>query len=223
PSVGVRYDDHTMLVRRVGGAYETSLIPPNYAETGAEFTFNNVQWLSMTVGMYRAHSLAENFVTNKEDEQISLIKNKDNLSMLGRIEFRSKDIKQFMNPSTGISFLANGDFSLFNLFSGVGIADKVSVLAEYAYSEKKNLRETKNVTLDITYKLLDSLLLYVRGERGVTNSTFRESKIETYTNQGVAGIQIFVLPYIVFRPEYRLADTEDYRSTRYALQLHVFH
>ena len=223
PSIGTLYDDHTSLARMVGGAYETSLIPPNYAETGAELTYNGKRWLSLTTGLYRAHSLAENFVTNKDRKQISLIKNKDNPSVLNRIEFRRNNIRQYINANAGMSYLVNGDFSLLNLFSGVGIDDKISILAGYAYSNKKDLRKTKNATLDITYKLLDSLLLYIRSERGITNSYLRESKIKTYTNQGVAGIQIFILPYIELRPEYRFADTEQYRSTRYALQLHVFH
>ena len=37
PSIGVRYDDHTAVVRQIAeGSGPRSLIAPNYAEVGAE-------------------------------------------------------------------------------------------------------------------------------------------------------------------------------------------
>ena len=47
-------------------------------------------------------------------------------------------------------------------------------------------------------------------------------EIKTYANQGLIGAQIFILPSIELRPEYRIVDTEQFRSTRWALMLHVF-
>ena len=51
PSIGMRYDDHTMLVRQtpmLPGA--ASLIAPNYAEYGAEVHYYKKLWLSQTGG-----------------------------------------------------------------------------------------------------------------------------------------------------------------------------
>jgi len=39
----------------------------------------------------------------------------------------------------------------------------------------------------------------------------------------VLGAHVFVLPYVEIRPEYRIVDTDDFRSTRYAFQLHLFY
>ena len=154
---------------------------------------------------------------------MSLIDNSDTPSILGKIELRERQLRGILNASAGISYLKNGDFSLINLFSGLGFYERVSLLAEYALSDKDNLRTTRNATLDVTYKAFDSIFLFIRAEKGDTEHTFRDAVIDSYTNQGAVGAQIFLLPYVEFRPEYRLVDTEQYRSTRYAVQVHLFY
>ena len=79
PTIGMRYDDHTMLVRQtpdVAGA--TSLIAPNYAEYGAEVHYYKKLWLSLTAGIYSARALSENTV----QQDASLIENRDKPSFL---------------------------------------------------------------------------------------------------------------------------------------------
>lgn len=223
PSIGVRYDDHTLLVGQVAGTDGTTIIPVNYAEYGAEVNVNRYKWMTLSAGVFGAKSLEENRITGSDGTEISLIKDSNNPSLLGRVDFRGTRLKGFLNANAGGSFLKNGDFSLVSLFCGMGFSDRVSVMGNYTISDKKDLRKTKNGMIDITYKVIDSLLLYIRTERGVTNSTFGDVIIETYTNQGAVGTQIFLLPYIELRPEYRMVDTEQFRSTRYAIQLHIFH
>jgi hypothetical protein len=44
-----------------------------------------------------------------------------------------------------------------------------------------------------------------------------------YTTQLVLGARLFVLPFVELRPEWRWVDTERYRSSRIAAQLHLFY
>jgi len=224
PSIGVNYDDHTMLVRTVGGAGGLTLVPVNYAELGAEITYDVGSWIKLTTGVFGAVNMAENKVFESPGKQVSLIEDDGAPSFLGRFEVRHAELLQGVFASSGMSVLMNGDFTLANIFSGIGLWENVSILLEYAHSVKEDLRTTKNAALDLTCSLKDgAFLLFLRGERGVTNETFGGFDIETYTNQGVAGIQLFVLPHVELRPEYRIMDTEQYSSTRYAVQLHLFY
>lgn len=73
PSIGVRYDDHTMLPFQVAGSDMQTLIPVNYAEYGAEFSFNRYDWFTIVAGIFGAESLAENRVTDTFGSEVSLI------------------------------------------------------------------------------------------------------------------------------------------------------
>jgi len=143
--------------------------------------------------------------------------------MLGRVVFSPRAFNNELNIYAGASLLLNGDFTLTNVFAGIGLTDDVSLMAEYAHSDKKDLRTTDNFSIDLTCQALDALLLYVRGERGVTTLTHMAQPVEDYTTQIVLGTQIFVLPSVELRPEYRWVDTEAFTSTRYAVQLHLFY
>ena len=223
PSIGMRYDDHTMLVRQtpdVAGA--ASLIAPNYAEYGAEVHYYKKLWLSLTAGIYRAHALAENTVRDASGTPVSLIADRDKPSFLGRVVVWPRWVEQKINFYFGGSWLKNGDFLLTNLFAGVGMQDKVAVMVEYALSDKDGTRETKTASVDVSFQARPGLLLFARGERGTVIRT-AENRLDLTTRQAVLGIQMFLTPQIELRPEYRVLDTETFRSSRYALQLHVFY
>ncbi len=223
PSIGIRFDDHTLLTRSVAGADGEPLIPVNYAEEGIEVTWNKLEWLSMTYGSFKAESLAENKLTGNDGTEISLIENSGKRSTLYRAEIRKKKLLKIFNIFFGASQLENGDFSLMNGFAGTGIANHIVVLGEYALSEKKELRETENITVEVMLKLKKALLFYIRGEDGTTNSFIDDLDIETYTRQGAVGAQLFLYPSVEFRPEWRIVETERYKSNRYAFQLHYFY
>lgn len=223
PSIGMRYDDHTMLVRQIGGAAGSSLIAPNYAELGAEINYDAVKWATLSAGVFSANNLSENSVQDEEGKAISLIEDKKSPSFLGRLVFWPRAFENMLNTYVGASVLNNGDFTLTNIFAGAGLTDNVSLMGEYAISDKKDLRTTENASLELTYQIMPPLLAYARAERGVTTTTATAEAVGTYSNQYVFGAQIFVLPFIEVRPEYRILDTELFKSTRYAVQLHVFY
>jgi hypothetical protein len=224
PPIGMRYDDHTMLVRQtpdVVGA--SSLIAPNYAEYGAEVHYYRKLWLSVTAGVYGARALSENNVMTV-GQPVSLIQDRDKPSYLGRVVFWPKWVPQKMNFYVGGSLLKNDDFQLTNLFGGLGRQDRVAIMAETAFSDKENLRSTRTVSVDVSVQAKPGLILYVRGEHGTaTNKRTGQTDIEIVTRQAVFGSQIFLMPQVEIRPEYRLLDTETFRSGRYAVQVHVFY
>jgi hypothetical protein len=135
-----------------------------------------------------------------------------------------KLVEQKLNFYLGGSYLKNDDFQLTNLFGGVGLQDKVAVMGEYVFSDKEAARETTTATLDLSIQAKPGLIIYARGEQGeVTQQRASTANIELTTRQAVLGAQVFLTPQIELRPEYRLLDTETFRSTRYALQVHVFY
>ncbi|MFC1541324.1 hypothetical protein ACFL50_02605 [Candidatus Latescibacterota bacterium] len=222
PSIGLRYDDHIMLVRRTPGADGNTIIAPNYAEYGAEFTYNGFDTFSFTAGVFDAKSLAENFVINNSGHQVSLIDDKHNPSWLGRIVFWPENYIEQISIFSGVSYYVNNDFSISNLFAGIGILEKISLLTDYSRTVKTNMRSTNNLMVETGFEVSPPLRLFIRGERGKTFTNIGGSDLKTYTNQGVIGAQILLLPYVEFRPEYRIVDTERFRSTRYFAQIHIF-
>ncbi|MDP2984836.1 MAG: hypothetical protein Q8O92_16065 [Candidatus Latescibacter sp.] len=223
PSIGIRYDDHTIITRQTAGANGSSLIPPSYAEYGAEFNYNGMDWLTVTTGVFGARSLAENRILDRTGKEISLITDRNNPSFLGRLEFRHRAMDRNVNLLAGSSVLVNGDFNLISIFASAGLAKRVSLISEYARSDKKGMRRTHNGVVDVSCRVTKPLLLYVRGERGISRFSPDISAAEVYTNRVVFGAQIFPIPYVELRPEYRLVDTEQYKSSRYAVQLHLFY
>ncbi len=222
PSIGIRFDDHTMYVRRIPGADGNTLIPPYYSEYGAEFTYNGYDWVTFTAGVFEAESLAENFVIDNFGKQISLIGDTQNLSWLGRFIFHSRFFGGEKSFFAGSSYFVNDDFTINDFFTGISIIENLSIMVDYTRTAKNNMRTTQNIMMDFTYRLLEPLLFTVRGEKGETVSEMWGNDIKTYSQKIVIGVQLFILPYIELRPEYRIVDTELYKSSRYALQLHIF-
>jgi hypothetical protein len=78
-----------------------------------------------------------------------------------------------------------------------------------------------SLSAELELWLWNAVMPYVRLEHG-------ESALEgltpvPYTTQLVLGARLFVLPFVELRPEWRWVDTERYRSSRIAVQLHLFY
>lgn len=223
PSIGMRYDDHTMMVRQVPDVVgATSLIAPNYAEYGAEVTYYRPLWLSVTGGVFNARSLSENEVLTG-GVPVSLIQDRDRPSFFGRVVFWPRLLEQKLNFYAGGSVLKNKDFQLVNIFGGAGYQDRVAVIMEMALMDKGSLEDAQNITLDVSFQPKSGLILYARGEHGKLTQYRTGSQVALTTRQAVFGTQLFLTPQVELRPEYRVMDTETFRSTRYAVQLHVFY
>jgi hypothetical protein len=234
PTVGIRYDDHTMLARQVAGAFPQPLLAPYYADWGAEIHYDGLQWLSLTVGAFLPRNLSAVRVENAQAEFVSIVPGvTSETSFSGLIAsptfnaramtwIRTED--HILNGYVGVSALRNGTFTLANAFAGIGIPDRASLHAEYAVTSITNGQQTRNISSELMVRVVSWLYPYVRYERGVTEpvSPFFEGQT-LYTNQAVVGVQWFPIPQFELRPEFRFVDTEAYTSTRWALQVHLFY
>jgi hypothetical protein len=59
PSIGIRPDDHTMMIRGDASQPRNPIIAPNYAELGAEANWHPVHWFAVDAGAYRARGLSD--------------------------------------------------------------------------------------------------------------------------------------------------------------------
>ncbi|MCX6141521.1 MAG: hypothetical protein NTX15_12000 [Candidatus Kapabacteria bacterium] len=75
---------------------------------------------------------------------------------------------------------------------------------------------------ELMYQVISAASVYVRYERYFTDQSQAPGTVNA--NAGIVGAQLFVLPYVEVRPEYRLWDTfRQGVSTRWAVQLHIFY
>ncbi|MBS1538902.1 MAG: hypothetical protein JST20_14285 [Bacteroidetes bacterium] len=229
PTIGMRNDDHTKLIWQVPSSLGTnnlsSLIPPLYAEFGAEITYDALKWLTVSVGTFGSHSISEITLNkyssgNGTPTSISMISDANKPTIVARAVLWKRFFDDRLNMYIGSSVFTNDDFSLTNAFAGVGLADKATLMVDYATSDKNGVRKTSTASIEALYQLQEALFLTARAETG---RTLTENSDSAYTQVLVIGAQIFILPYVEFRPEYRLMDTDTFRSGRYAFQLHLFY
>jgi hypothetical protein len=239
PSIGVRYDDHTFLARSVAGANSSYLIAPNFAEYGAELSYEGVKWLTVSAGAFLPQSLAQVSAPTETGDFVSIVPSVSKTATLadltrspsyvGRAVLWLNTEDHTFNSYAGVSLLTNQTFSLASIFAGVGLTDKVSLMSEYALSGVQGGRQTRNISAEITVQAFPWLLPFIRGELGTTNigvpvSATAPMGLETsFTRQAVLGAQWFVLPYVELRPELRYTETEAFRGLRGAVQLHIFY
>jgi hypothetical protein len=236
PTIGMRYDDHTMLIRQVAGASYPNgspLIPPYYADWGAEINYDGLKWLSLTAGAFLPKNLSAletidantDFVPllSKVSPTSSLAELVASPTLLGRAMVWLRTEDHLINSHLGASVLNNGAFTMVNAFGGIGLTDAVSLMGEYAISGIKDGRQTRNYSLELTYRPFSWLYPFVRYEYGTTRQAVTGGVGEFYTRQAVAGVQWFVLPYLELRPEYRYIETEIFASTRWNLQVHLYY
>jgi len=178
--------------------------------------------VDVSAGVFDAASLAENSIIDETGAQVPLIQDEHTPSWLGRVEFRPAPVARMKSLSAGSSYFVNDDLYMANVFAGAGMTGRIGILAGYMRTRKTGVRTTDTVAAEVIWRLMDPFMVIVRGEKGDTVSKLGTDDIKTYTNQLVIGAQMFVLPYVELRPEYRIVDTERYRSARYAVQLHLF-
>ncbi len=222
PLVGMHYDDHTILARRLPGArfdspQTTYLLAPNAALWGALLHWARLPWLALSAGAFQAGGLSELYIPATREGQRPLT-GRTQLVWNGHLWLTPRNASWSL--SSGTSWLGNREFALWQLFGGLGWIDHAYAWAEYSSFQAGSLRRW-TVSVEGGLWLWDALMPYVRLEHGRVRMP---SDGDTpYTTQLVVGTQLFVLPFVELRPEYRWVDTEGYRSGRPALQVHVFY
>ena len=216
PSIGIRHDDHTMLIRQDVSRERGVLIPANYAELGAEVTYQPRYWLKLDAGGFRAAGLAEVVA----DESIVSVNDPaylGRISLMPRFELGEGSYFGLM----GASGYGAGRFHMQNLFVGLGLLDRASILLEAARFTEGSEAEKLGLNLSwvLSIQAWEWLVFEGRVERGWT----RVGEIEEFeTRSAVLGIQYYPIPYVKLRPEYRLIQTNEYAMGQYTAQLHLF-
>ena len=228
PNIGIRYDDHTKFIWQAPSKDGTNfpsayIFAPLYAEYGAEITYDALHDFTFSAGVFSSKNLSEIRIDATDNTgnitAAPMISGGNAPSLAARAVYWPRFFGNEVNTFIGGSYFMNDDFSMINAFVGVGVNDKISLTADYAHSDKRNLRVTATTSLEAMYQIMEPLLLCVRAEAGTTTIGGKEE----YTKQLVLGVQAFVLPYIELRPEYRIMDADNFRSNRWAAQLHIFY
>ena len=208
PSIGIRYDDHTMLLRADAANPRTPIIPPNYAEPGAELMWQPKSWLQVTAGGFMNSQLQDSVASVKQD----------NLAWLARATVLPQLMDWRVNTWLGMSAYGSGDFMMFNAFAGAGKDKTFAFMLEGAATRQAGDRETLSVMAKLDAPLASWLTLESRIEHATST---RQGK-ERQTRQLVVGARFLPIGYLKLIPEYRLLHTDEYVLGQYTLQAHAF-
>ncbi|MCO5249908.1 MAG: hypothetical protein M9949_00615 [Candidatus Kapabacteria bacterium] len=230
PPISLDFDDHTMLVRQVSGLGRSMpLIPADYAELGFEINYDGLEWLNASFGMYESKNMAkiitEGVPLVNENTMSSVL----NLSVHPQLPYGLQGfmgLSHFFNSSLktddGIYF-GNNYLTISSVYLGIGLADRVALMAEYINSTKQTLQEVNNYSLELTYQFMEPIHVFGRYESGKTD-IMRSGQIWE-AKQYVLGAHIYPLPFIDLIPEYRIYDRADVPGTsaQWAFQVHIFY
>ena len=212
PSIGLLYDDHTILSR------SNTILVPDYAEPGVEVGYEGFKYMSLTAGAYKTQNLG--------DGTGGRIAGEDDIAGLLRVAFVPQFFEYTLTTNIGSSVFMLEDYYLVNSFIGLGWKDKLSFIAEYSFSEKSDFQKTNNITAEAVYQILSSLHFTARYEKGTSEQI--RSNFEFEMERLLAGLHIYLLPGIEIRPEYRLlrtgqpGDLGDFED-QFAFQLHLYY
>jgi len=224
PTIGTKYDDHTLMIRQVVYKnYRVPLIPDDYAELGGQIDYIANENFDLSVGAFSAKNLSEVTCKDAEKNTIPLV-DSNSISFTARgVYYMPTDIVDGVNAYAGMTYFLNDDFYIFSAFVNAGLSDKLSFGFEYMRSEKKDARLTMGFLGELSYILYDPLILYAKAERGVVREQWDTQAY--FVNQYVFGAHVYLLPYIELIPEYRIYDNEHYEgyNSQWAFQLHVFY
>ena len=119
----------------------------------------------------------------------------------------------------GGSALLNGDYSMLNLFAGIGIGGRAMIYGEGMFSNNVDDRRLRNFTAITALQLFVWRTIETRYDWGQTEVAPRDL---FHASAFRLGAQFFPIPYVELRPEYRVYQNDEYRQGQYAIQLHLF-
>lgn len=235
PTFGIRNDDHTTLNRQIAADWLTdevltpytqmTLVAPNFAAPGIELGYEGLHWLSVHAGVFSNSTLNDNAVTHDSD---------GDLGYSTRIMFWPRFLDNAVNTYIGASILKNGDITIKQYMLGIGLTDALSLSVEATHADINHIRsispdniqsipgKSTTYSTELMYQVESWLFPYVRSEYGELLNN--ENKEHTIIRQFVVGAQIFLLPNVEFRPEYRMFDTSRPGLIgRWGAQFHLYY
>lgn len=240
PSIGIRHDDHTILLRGDAANRRQPVIAPGYAEVGAETIYQPRQWLRMEAGLFGTQNIDDALNSVQKTAELWPVAYSARIAFMPHLEFGGEpaggggddefddDFDDFdaepatpfvVNTWIGGSAFGSKDFMMLNGFLGAGIHEGVTLMAEMSAMRRTVEYDQLNAMLNLTYTPWSWITAALRAERAHT----RNSTGEFTTWQYVGGLEFFPVPYLEVRPEYRLVETDEYRFGQATLQVHLFY
>ena len=223
PSVGISYDDHTMLVRQEPDATPSPIIPPYYAEAGAEIRYNAPLWLDVSAGVFSSKNLSDVYTKDSAGLARSLMSGAGSPLLNGRVCLTPRFFEDQVNSYAGASIVHSDDFTMINSFAGVAWQDKVGILMESVMQGNRDARQVRSVSSELFGRVADPLYVFVRMEHGTSTNVIKGERQSSYCTQYVLGSKILLFPCVEFRPEYRIIETDEFLRTRWMFQLHFYY
>ena len=221
PSVGMRYDDHTMAPYSYTNANtRQTYLAPDWSEFGAELTYESIQWLTLQAGVFGSEGLSQILLSDGVRSSSAITGNAPTIT--SRAVFWPRFANDIINTWIGGSYLLSNGYSMASVFASVGWSDHVALMLDYTMTNKTGVISSRNFMAEISFQIFSPVLVYARYERYFTVQVNVPGTFSA--NAGVLGAQVFVLPYVELRPEFRLWDTwREGTSNRWAVQLHIFY
>lgn len=226
PGAGVRYDDHTVFpVSLMTSIGRQPLLAPNWAEYGAEVNYEGLKWLTLSAGVFGSGALSQLQVSDGQSVVPALAED-DAPLLSAKAVLWPRAFGDMLNIYLGGSVLATEGFTLSNVVTGIGITDHLSVTADVMTMTTADIVSTTSAMVEVMYQVTPEILPFVRWEGASTTfaALKAQNKPDDVVYAGVVGAHVFVLPYVVARPEYRMWDTRIPGITsRWNFQLYVFY
>lgn len=214
PDVGLRHDDHTTLTR------STLRLYPGWNELGASVVAAPLEWLTVTAGLFDTRNRRAEIFTRGTDPVID----KGAPLVTGKLHLQHADFDKGLSGFAGASFFHAGGQDMAGLYAGIGLIERASLTAEYvtlrSTTSGNNGESTERAfSIGASYDIVEAFALTARYEEARHGY---EGGGSGSTKQYVLGAQIFVLPSLELRPEYRWRDTPTSRIAQWGGQVHLF-
>lgn len=216
PSMGMRHDDHTMLTYLDASRSRGFLIPPNYAEYGAELNYQPRSWLKADAGVFLSQQLADSVADEDLVDPLSP-------AYLGRLTYLPRfDIggSASFYGWLGASVYGSGQFRMDQAFLGLGWLDKASLQLELTHLDYGSSQERRgiNTSAMLSVPIRDWFVADARVEQALM-----VADDDARHQAAVLGLQFYPVPFVKLRPEYRINRSDDWTMGQYTVQLHLFY
>jgi hypothetical protein len=244
PTIGMRWDDHTILTRGDAAQRRTPMIPPNYAEWGGEVSYQPMSSIRGELGVFESSNLEAALSAGQGGAAVAAV------SYLGRVSYLphfqiggskpsdddddedwdndddddDDEIVEYSPPVNGHIWLSSsvygsGSFHLISGLLGVGLSNGLAVYSEVSHSIQGDDYTTLNGMFGTSWTMIDSVVPSVRVERAQTNSGSQTTVVEAF----VASLEFFPVSFVEIRPEYRIVKTEAFIFGQPTVQLHLYY
>jgi len=213
PTIGVRHDDHTILLRRNPLRPGQPTLPPYWNELGAEVSYEGQHLWSAEAGAFLARGLAQSDPGAVGD---------GDLITTARATLAPSFDDLGLNTWLGASWLRAGALSLYGAHLGVGKPYWGAIQADAVVTRAAGGRETLAWMVHASHPWQDWCVFEARFERATGSEAAAGKSSSAEITSIVAGVQFIPLPGIELRPEYRLMKTKEWTLGQWAAQFHLW-